>query len=108
MRKATFPYITYNYPKNTSIFIFLNSRKYGKTNQSLKESLKSEYSSFSLEPIPTCMSTTYAYSYILQLKIFVSLIIFLIKMQKAYLLCIYIHIYMRPTWNMTLYTPKSP
>ena len=53
MRKATFPYITYNYPKNTSIFIFLNSRKYEKTNQSLKESLKSVYSSFSLEPIPT-------------------------------------------------------
>ena len=53
MRKATFPYITYNYPKNTSIFTFLDSRKYEKTNQSLKESLKSVYSSFSLEPIPT-------------------------------------------------------
>ena len=53
MRKATFPYITYNYPKYTSIFIFLTSRKYEKTNQCLKESLKSVYSSFSLEPIPT-------------------------------------------------------
>ena len=40
MRKATFPYITYNYPKNTSISIFLNSRKYEKTNQSWKDCLQ--------------------------------------------------------------------
>ena len=29
------------------------------------------------------------------------------KSINIYVLCIYVHIYMRPTWNMSLYTPEN-
>ena len=56
-----FRYVTYlvhivdgeNIYLRVARYFFLRSRKYEKANQSLKESLKSVYSSFSLEPIPT-------------------------------------------------------